>query len=201
MIKIGITGGIGSGKTTVCNVFQALGIPVFNADDEARRLMQENVQAIEKINALFGIDAYKFSKLNREKIARMVFEDSNLLNDLNAIVHPLVINEYSQWTTNHINQPYIIKEAAILFEANTQLGLDFVIVVKAPEKLRIERIMKRDGVSAKHVKQRMNNQWPESRKIQLADFVILNNNIKPLLPQIIKLHNFFLNYNSLNQTK
>lgn len=192
MIKIGITGGIGSGKSTVCKVFSVIGIPVFNADEEARRLMQEDKNLVEKIKKLFGEEAYQNEKLNRAKIAAMVFENKDLLQKLNALVHPAVGKEFIRWAAKQTNQPYIIKEAAILFESNAHKGLDYVIAISAPEKLRIERIMQRDGVSEEQVKQRMQNQWPERKKVQLADFVIVNDDKKMILPQIMRLHDIFM---------
>jgi dephospho-CoA kinase len=192
MIKIGITGGIGSGKSTVCKVFSVIGIPVFNADEEARRLMQEDKNLVEKIKELFGEEAYLNEKLNRAKIAAMVFENKDLLQKLNALVHPAVGKEFIRWAAKQTDQPYVIKEAAILFESNAHKGLDYVIAVSAPEKLRIERIMQRDGVSAEQVKQRMKNQWPERKKVQLADFVVVNDDKKMVLPQVMRLHDIFM---------
>lgn len=201
MIKIGITGGIGSGKTTVCKVFQVIGIPVFNADEEARRLMQDDKTLVEKIKNLFGKDAYEEEKLNRAKIAAMVFKNSELLQELNAVVHPAVGKEFARWAASQKNQPYIIKEAAILFESNAHKGLDYVIAVSAPEKLRIERIMQRDGVTEAQVIQRMKNQWPERKKVQLADFVIVNDDKKMVLPQVMRLHDIFMELAIDNNTK
>lgn len=192
MIKIGITGGIGSGKSTVCKVFKVLGIPVFNADEEARRLMQEDKNLVEKIKELFGEEAYLNNKLNRAKLAAMVFENKDLLQKLNALVHPAVGKEFIRWAAKQTDQPYVIKEAAILFESNAHRGLDYVITVSAPEKLRIERIMQRDGVSEEQVKQRMQNQWPERKKVQLADFVVVNDDKKMVLPQVMRLHDIFM---------
>jgi dephospho-CoA kinase len=192
MIKIGITGGIGSGKSTVCKVFKVLGIPVFNADEEARRLMQEDKNLVEKIKELFGEEAFLNEKLNRAKLAAMVFENKDLLQKLNALVHPAVGKEFFRWAAKQTDQPYVIKEAAILFESNAHRGLDYVITVSAPEKLRIERIMQRDGVSAEQVKQRMKNQWPERKKVQLADFVVVNDDKKMVLPQVMRLHDIFM---------
>jgi dephospho-CoA kinase len=192
MIKIGITGGIGSGKSTVCKVFSVLSIPVFNADEEARRLMQEDKNLVEKIKKLFGEEAYLNEKLNRAKIAAMVFENKDLLEKLNALVHPAVGKEFTRWAAKHTDQPYIIKEAAILFESNAHRGLDYVIAVSAPEKLRIERIMQRDSISEEQVRQRMRNQWPERKKVQLADFVVVNDDKKMVLPQVMRLHDIFM---------
>ena len=192
MIKIGITGGLGSGKSTVCKVFKVLGIPVFNADEEARRLMQEDKNLVEKIKELFGEEAYLNNKLNRAKLAAMVFENKDLLQKLNALVHPAVGKEFIRWAAKQTDQPYVIKEAAILFESNAHRGLDYVITVSAPEKLRIERIMQRDGVSEEQVKQRMQNQWPERKKVQLADFVVVNDDKKMVLPQVMRLHDIFM---------
>ena len=201
MIKIGITGGIGSGKTTVCKVFQVIGIPVFNADLEARRLMQENITLVDNIKNLFGKDAYEKDMLNRAKIADMVFKNPELLKELNALVHPAVGKEFARWAAGQKNQPYIIKEAAILYESNAHKGLDYVIAVSAPEKLRIERIMQRDGISEARVRERMKNQWPERKKVQMADFVIVNDDKKMILPQVMRLHDIFMELAIENNAK
>lgn len=195
MIKIGVTGGIGSGKTTVCNIFKVLGIPVYNADEEARRLMQNDPLIISEIKKLFGNEVYHNEELNRAKIAGIVFGNKELLNELNSIVHPAVGKHFNNWANSRVNQPYIIKEAAILFESGANKGLDYVITITAPEKLRIRRIMNRDGISSEDVKRRMKNQWTDKKIQKLSDFTITNDDKKMVLPQVLKLHQFFISIN------
>ncbi len=201
MIKVGVTGGIGSGKSTVCKIFQVLGIPVFNADGEARRLMEEDKALVGKIKVLFGTDAYSGDKLNRQWIAAQVFKDKSLLNRLNAFVHPVVGKQFIRWAAAQKDVPYLVKEAAILFESGAEKGLDYVVFVKAPEKLRIKRIMQRDGVTELQVRQRMQNQWPDEKKEKCSDFVLVNDDKQMVLPQAIQLHNHLLALAGANTTQ
>lgn len=192
MRKIGITGGIGSGKTVVSSIFQRIGIPVFNADKEAKAVVAENDEAEAQIKREFGEDLYdNDGELNRKKLASIVFNDDKALKKLNTIVHPLVKKRFEQWVNEQENVPYVIKEAAILFEAGSDNGLDTVIAVYAPEELRVKRVMERDNVSEKEVKDRMKNQMDEEKKRDMAGHVILNNEKDALIPQVLKLHNSF----------
>ena len=193
MLKIGITGGIGSGKTLACKVFEQLGIPVYNADMEAKKLMQINKELIRKIKLVFGKNIYdKKNNLDRQKLAKIVFSNKNKLQQLNAIVHPAVEKDFIKWTSKHKESAYLIKEAALLFESGTYEQLDKIITIVASENLKIERIMKRDAVDKKSVLDRMKNQMSDKEKIKRADFTVLNDEKKMLLPQILKLHSKFV---------
>ncbi len=192
MLKIGVTGGIGSGKSTVCKVFSILGAPVYNSDLAARRIMDENMHVRHKLNEAFGPAVFRGDVLDRKALADIVFNDPDLLNQLNEIVHPAVRADFMLWLGKHGHVPYIIKEAAIMFEAGMHRGLDTVILVTAPEKLRLHRIMLRDGESEESVRQRMASQWPDSKKYPLAGMVINNDNREAVLPVILKLHSQFL---------
>jgi dephospho-CoA kinase len=187
MVRIGITGGIGSGKSTVAHVFEILGIPVYYADKEAKRLMNEDPEIRRQLIQHFGQDAYADNILNRRFIAEIVFKDKQKLELLNSIVHPLTISKAEEWMRQH-NTPYVIKEAALIFESGSHLGLDFVIGVSAPLNVRIQRTMKRDGVSREEVLARMKNQIQESIKMRLSDFVIRNDEQHLVLPQVLALH-------------
>ncbi len=170
---VGITGGIGSGKSTIARYFnEEFGIPVYYADDEAKILMHTPA-LVHKISELLGSQAYKNEKLDRTFVASKVFKDSQLLEKLNAIVHPAVAEHFKNWVKSQ-NAPYVLKEAAILFENGNAADCDAVILVTAPEDLRIDRVMKRDRITAEAVQDRMHKQWSDARKKPLADFVIEN---------------------------
>ena len=188
MLSVGITGGIGSGKSTVCRVFELLEVPVFYADDVARKLQDTDVQVREKMIALLGKEIITNDVLNRKLVAEKVFSDKNLLSLLNQIIHPATINEFIKWKEIYIDKPYILKEAAILFESESHKGLDAIIVVTAPEELRIERIIKRDKTSKAQIIDRMKNQMAEEEKISRADYVIVNDESTAIIPQVMKIH-------------
>ena len=187
MKKIGITGGIGSGKTYVASVFQSLGIPIFNADIQAKKLMTFSRKLIKLVKEEFGNDIYKDSDLNKEKLASIVFSDSDKLQKLNSLVHPIVKEEFNNWCKKQTSL-YVIKEAAILFESNSHIGLDAVICVSAPLELRIERLLNRDDCSEKEIKKRIENQISQEEKQKLSDYIIVNDEKELLLPKIIKIH-------------
>ncbi|MFQ5446082.1 MAG: dephospho-CoA kinase [Saprospiraceae bacterium] len=188
-LKIGITGGIGSGKTTICKIFETLSIPVYYADERAKFLMANDVALKAKIKSLLGEAAYVDGKtLNRDFIAGIVFSDARKLEALNTLVHPAVGEDYAQWHAAQSQVPYTLKEAALLFESNGAKMLDKTIVVHAPVQLRIERVMARDGVSETAVRNRMDKQMDDGQKRKLADFVILNDGEHPLIPQVVRLH-------------
>jgi len=188
MKTLGITGGIGSGKSTVAKVFMQLGIPVFFADIEAAKLIIQNKNLQNKIIKNFGEEIHWDGIIDRKKLAKIVFADKNKLEILNNIVHPAVKASFERWTKNNSNSPYIIKEAAILFEAGSDKGLDKIITVVAPAELRIKRVMKRDNVSKKDVEKRMKNQWSDEKKIKLSDFVITNDDKQLVIPQVLEIH-------------
>lgn len=188
MKKIGITGAIGSGKTTVCKMFEVLGTPVYYADDRAKYLMNHNKDLKEKIKALFGKKAYhRNGRLNRANLASIVFKDKAKLKALNALVHPAVHADSESWFKAQKGK-YAIKEAALIFETKGEKYLDKVLVVAAPEKIRIERVMGRDGVTEAQVKARMKNQFSQATKLKKADIVIHNGINDSLIKQVMKIH-------------
>lgn len=177
---IGLTGGIGSGKTTIANHFKAAGIPVYIADDEARKIMQAD-EIIEEINNTFGIGIFDYGILNREKLAQIVFGDAEKLKLLNAIIHPAVKKHFHDWILDHKNSPYIIYEAAILFESGSYKDCDKIITVIAPMESRIQRVIQRDNTTREQVLNRINAQWNDDQRIAKSDFVIENDS-----PEIAK---------------
>jgi len=187
MLRIGITGGICSGKSTVAKVFEVLGIPVYYADDAAKRMMNEDEELKQKIEQQFGNDIYKNGKLDRKKMADIVFASPEKLKLLNALVHPATIKDAERWMKQQTT-PYTLKEAALIFESGAQENLDYVIGVTAPAPLRIQRTMQRDGVSREEVIARMDKQMDETIKMKLCDFVLVNDEQEMLLPQVIALH-------------
>lgn len=189
-IKVGIAGGIGSGKTIVCDIFKVLGVPIYNADLEAKLIMNKSDQVRQAIIATFGDQTYQNGILNREFLAAQVFNDADQLAKLNAIVHPAVIQAAEDWADAQI-APYSLKEASILFESGSYKKLDYTILVTAPVEIRIARVMARDQVTREQVLARMNNQLPDEEKAKLADFVIINDGIEALIPQVMALHHRF----------
>ncbi len=188
MLKIGITGGIGTGKSTVCKVFETLGIPVFYADAESKRLLNENLAVHAGLRKIFGEEIFTSGIPDRKKIADIVFHDRSKLNELNALLHPAIIALSNDWFIQQKDVPYSIKEAALIYEAGVESDLDKVIVVTAPEELCITRIRQRDSVSAEEVKARMQNQLPQAVKVARADFVIENDDRQSLIPQVMHIH-------------
>ncbi len=191
MIRIGLTGGIGSGKTTVAKIFEVLGIPVYYSDIVTRQLMNEDAELRKNITATFGEQSYTAAGLNRSYIASIVFNDAEKLEILNSLTHPATIRHARQWMQKQ-RSPYIIKEAALIFESGSVADLDYVIGVYAPLPLRIQRAMKRDGVSSEEVEKRMKRQIDEDIKMKLCDFVITNDENELITPQVISLHEQFL---------
>jgi dephospho-CoA kinase len=191
MLKIGLTGGMGSGKTTVSKIFSILGIPVFYADEAAKTIMNENAALKKGIINLFGKEAYTNDILNRKYISGIVFNDKFKLEQLNALVHPVTIAAADEWA-NAQSSAYIIKEAALMFESPAAANLDYIIGVYAPQHLRLQRVMNRDNVSREAVLARMNNQLDETIKMKLCDFVIINDEQTAVLPQVLELHKKFL---------
>lgn len=173
---IGLTGGIGSGKTTVANYIKSFGIPVYIADDAAKEVM-ETEEAVLEIKKEFGEDVFENGKLDRKKISKLVFNNPEKLQKLNAIVHPLVKRHFEEWLKKHHNAPFIVKEAAILFESGTYKNCDSIITVIAPIEDRIKRVMQRDNTDRKSVLERMKNQWTDAERIAKSDFVIYNRSV------------------------
>ncbi len=189
MLQVGITGGIGSGKTTVCKIFEKFGIPIYYADERAKNLMISSREIIDKVKLIFGKESYfKNGKLNRKHISKQAFSDPSKLKLLNAVVHPAVANDTFVWHNAQTNVPYTLKEAALIIETGGHKILDKLIVVSAPQDVRIQRVMDRDGVSKKAVLARIEKQLPEDEKLKHADFVINNDGTETLLLQIWKIH-------------
>jgi len=197
MLKIGLTGGIGSGKTTVSQIFKILGVPVFDADTAAKEAMEHNPVLKEKLINTFGAAVFVEHKLNRKYLADIVFNDAHQLDVLNALVHPITIAAAADWFATQ-NSPYVIKEAALIFEAVAGVGLDYIIGVFAPTALRIKRVMDRDHLSREDVLSRMNRQIDDQLKMKLCDFVIQNNNQALLTKQVLELHEKFLKLSNTN---
>lgn len=192
MLNIGITGGIGSGKSTVTKIFSILGIPVFDADVAAKKIMEEDSTVKQALIEEFGGEVFLQNHLNRKLLSSIVFTDSYKLEKLNAIVHPATIKAGLEFTAQQ-NAPYTIKEAALLFEAASGVDLDFIIGVYAPQPLRLKRVMNRDGVGRHDVLNRMSKQIDEEIKMKLCDFVIFNNDQQLVIPQVLQLHQHFIN--------
>jgi dephospho-CoA kinase len=190
-LKIGLTGGIGSGKTTVAKIFELLGVPVYYADDASKRLYATNKYLMTDLKKHFGEDIYIDEQLNRSKLAAIVFNDAAKLDLLNSLVHPLTIKDAEEWMQQQTT-PYIIKEAALLFEAGSASVLDYIIGVSTPQPLRIKRVIERDGVGREEVLSRMQRQMDEESKMLLCDFVIKNDEQEMVIPQVLALHERFL---------
>lgn len=185
---IGLTGGIGSGKTTVARIFSMLDVPIYNSDDAGRKITNKNPQVKSAIKNQFGADIFdQNDNLNREKLSSIVFNDSSALSKLNAIIHPAVANDFKIWCANQ-SSPYVIKETAILFEHGLDKYLDGVIVVEAPDELRIKRVMHRNGITEDAVRQRIQQQLPQDDLISRADWVIHNNEEQLLIPQVLEIY-------------
>jgi dephospho-CoA kinase len=191
MLKVGLTGGIGSGKTTIAKIFELLNVPVYYADEASKRLYHTDKNLIADIKKHFGEDIYTNEELNRSKLAALVFNDPGKLELLNQLVHPPTIRDAEEWMQKQTT-PYVIKEAALLFESGSAGGLDYIIGVQAPSHYRIKRVMERDGVKREDVVNRANRQIDEEIKMRLCDFVIVNNDQDLVIPQVLELHSKFL---------
>ena len=187
MLKIGLTGGIGTGKSIVGKVFEMLGIPVYISDIEAKRLMSEDHEIREKLIERFGSEVYNSNKqLNRIHLANIIFKQPEALQEVNSIVHPVVRRDFKNWCEKYAHLPYVIQESAILFDTGLYKNFDKMITVTANDEIRIKRVMDRDSVSREHVEERMKNQLSEKLKVEQSDFVIYNNS-ELILPQIVKI--------------
>ena len=185
---IGLTGGIGSGKTTVARIFSMLNVPVYNSDEAGRNISNIDPLVKSTIKEQFGADVFDQNEnLNREKLSAIVFNDSSALAKLNAIIHPAVAQDFKTWCANQ-SSPYVIKETAILFEHGLDKHLDGVIVVEAPDELRIKRVMHRNGITEDAVRQRIQQQLPQDELISRADWVIHNNEEQLLIPQVLEIY-------------
>jgi dephospho-CoA kinase len=188
MIKVGLTGNIGSGKTTVSRLFEIIGVPVYNADLQGR-LISQHPDVISEIITVFGSDVVDSEGLlNRKAVAAIVFNDALKLQQLNAIIHPKVRLDFTDWCNARLSAPYVIHESAILFESGLSKLFDKTIMVTAPDALKLERVMSRDGVSEKDILSRMANQWPDAQKTAHSDFVIVNDGKSSLIEQVFSIH-------------
>jgi dephospho-CoA kinase len=191
MLKVGLTGGIGSGKSTVAKIFEMLGVPVYYADDVAKKLMLENDELKQSLVMAFGHETYINGLLNTTHLSAQVFNNEERLKQLNSIVHPVVIDYGYQWMRRQTT-PYAVKEAALFFESGSQAGLDYMIGVYAPKELRIQRTLQRQGISRQQIQDRMDKQLDDNIKMKLCDFVITNDEQQLVLPQVLAIHDKFI---------
>lgn len=192
MLKVGVTGGIGSGKSVVCQVFHALGIPVFNADDAARYLMENDSTLVQRIQWLLGDDVYQEGKLIRQKVSEIIFNQPEKLKKLNEIVHPATISYANTWMQKQ-SAPYVIKEAAIFFESGSVSEMNVMIGVSAPEELRIQRAMTRGNLTRTKVQEIIAQQMNEDEKMKRCDYVIINDDVTAVLPRVMEIHEILTN--------
>jgi dephospho-CoA kinase len=194
MLKVGLTGGIGSGKSLIRRIFSELGIPVYDADTAAKRIMIEDERVRKSLISAFGIEIIQTDgSINNKLLAEIIFKNKTNLEKINSIVHPAVHRDFENWIQKQ-EAPYVLEEAAILFESNAHQNMDKVITVCASEDVRIERVIKRDTVSREKVIERMKTQMPDEEKVKLSDFIIYNDNDHILLPQVIDIHTQLINY-------
>jgi dephospho-CoA kinase len=193
MIVLGITGGIGSGKTTVCDMFSSIGVPVYNADIEAKKIMESSEDVKSKICLKFGDKAYVGGNLNKNFISEKIFKDKSLLKEINNIVHPEVYLHFTEWQSSQ-KSLYVVKEVAILFELKTENQFNFILTVTSPEETRIQRIIKRDGKSKELVRSIIDNQLKDSEKIIKSDFLIVNICMEKTLKNVYDIHEKIINY-------
>jgi dephospho-CoA kinase len=190
-MKLGVTGGIGSGKTSVCRVFEILGIPVFSADQEARKIMDTDPVIGEMVENAAGSSVYENGILKREALAKLIFNNSEILAKINSIIHPVVFQKFIEWATLQ-NSPYVILEAAILFESGASSLVDKTLTVIAPAEERIARVMRRNMLTREQVLERIRNQSPDDDKMRQSDFVVNNSERDMIIPGILKIHNLLL---------
>jgi dephospho-CoA kinase len=192
MVKVGITGGIGSGKSLVCKIFSLLGVPVYYSDERAKYILNNNTEVIKKLTAKFGENLYTNGELNRAFLANIIFNNKEAINFVNSIVHPAVGIDFADWTETLHASLYCMEEAALLFESGSFKQFDLIITVVSPEQMRIKRVMERDKVQKDDVISRMRNQWNDEKKIELSDFVINNGITNSLMEQVLEIHNKIL---------
>lgn len=187
ILKLGVTGGIGSGKTSVCRVFSVLGIPVFSADNEAREVMDIDTSIMLRINTIAGKNLYSSGNLDRSELAKLIFNNSRLLEKVNSLVHPVVFSRFREWVKRQ-DAPYVIMEAAILFESGADKIVDRIMTVVAPVEQRIERVIRRNMLTSDQVMERMRNQLDDEIRIQRSDYVVRNSENDMIIPAILKIH-------------
>jgi len=192
MLRLGVTGGIGTGKSLVCQIFASLGAPIYDADKRAKELYLSNTKLKDSLVNRYGSAIYIDRKLNKELLASKVFTDSSELEWLNSIVHPLIFEDYETWCQENDGAIYTVKEAAIMFESGSDKHVDYIIGIASPEELRIKRVMKRDSISAQDVKNRMAKQMPQEELLNRCNFVIKNDEEQSLINQVLALHKKFI---------
>lgn len=194
--KVGITGGIGSGKTTISRIFTLLGVPVYDADTRAKELMTDNAKVRNQVIELLGTESYTSDgQLERKFIGQKIFNDQSLRNQLDSIVHPAVHQDFHQWAETHPDSPYVLDEAALIFESGGFKHLDKIILVTAPVEVRIDRVMNRNSMKKETVLRRIEAQWEDKKKLPLSDFVIVNDNRSPLIRQVLEIHHLLITEN------
>lgn len=187
MLKVGLTGNIGSGKSTIARIFEVLGVPVYHADEEAKKFLNQT-DVVDKLQKHFGDSILRDGEIDRKELAEVVFNDPEALSYLNSLIHPLVKNDLHEWMKEQKHHEYIVQEAAILFESGFYKDFDKVILVSCSEELANKRVMERDGVSEEEVVKRRRNQWNEGKKKQLSDFIVKNEEDKLIIPQVLEIH-------------
>ncbi|HUX97803.1 MAG TPA: dephospho-CoA kinase [Bacteroidales bacterium] len=187
IMKLGVTGGIGSGKTSVCRVFGVLGIPVFSADDEAKEVMDIDTSIILRLNTIVGKNLYESGSLDKAELAFLIFNNRSLLEEVNALVHPVVFNRFREWVRKQ-NAPYVIMEAAILFESGASNIVDRIITVVAPVEERVNRVIHRSSLTREQVMGRMRNQMDDTERIKKSDYVIANSENDMIIPAVLRIH-------------
>lgn len=191
-LLIGLTGGIGAGKTLIAKMFELLRVPVFDADTEAKAILGNDQNVRARVIEIFGPEAYSGSEPNRKFLAQRVFANDEKREKLNAIVHPAVGEAFKQWVKDHSDNPYLLKEAAIIFETGGEAHLDGVVIVTAPEVIRIERVMQRDNVTENQVRDRMAAQWTDEKKLEKSNYHIVNDGKTAVIPQVLAIHDALL---------
>jgi dephospho-CoA kinase len=193
MYKVGITGGIGTGKSIVCSIFSILGIPIYDADSRAKWLTEHDPLIRKELITVFGAEVFNGNTLNRSFLATAAFADEGKIQILNAIIHPVVAKDFAEWVLAQQGAPYVVKEAALLFESGSSKELDTMIVVSAPMELRLKRVLKRDSHrTEKQIRDIIARQWSEDEKLALANHIVYNDELQLLVPQVLALHQQFL---------
>ena len=188
-LQVGVTGGLGAGKSLVCEIFSNLGVPVYNADQRARWLMENKKELIEDIQSEFGQESYQEGNLNRDYLAKKVFNDPEQLQKLNSLVHPRVREDGMEWAHVHQGKPYVVREAALMIESGSYKDMDVLLVVTAAESIRKERVLKRDPFrTSEEVDRILLSQIPQEEKVKLADHVLVNDGSQLLIPQVLEIH-------------
>jgi len=199
MILLGLTGGIGSGKTVVAKLLQVMGIPVYDSDSCTKELYETDLTLKDSMIELFGPDLYMGGQLNRRMLAERIFSDATMLKQVNALVHPAVMRDFGKWTSIHLFSPAVVMESAILYEAGLDNQFDVILCVSAPEVVRIARTSNRENMTSKSIKARINHQLPEAELVRRANYVIINDGAHALIPQVQQLLNLILTKNSTNK--